>query len=98
MASVSALNAFRSSAKKAPPTKKHRPALWENMLGTVYARNVSGEVRYFDYDYKAAVAFIGAYADARVHRIPRLGYYDLKGTEIQGGKLVWFVIDTEVAR
>jgi hypothetical protein len=42
------------------PTQHHRPGLWENMLGTVYAMNDAGEVRYFDYDYEAARAFAGA--------------------------------------
>jgi len=45
--------------RKAKPTKQHRPAVWENMLGTVYAMNEAKEVRYFDYDYEAALVFAG---------------------------------------
>lgn len=41
------------------PTLKHRPAIWENMLGTVYAMNDDGEVRYFDYRHDEARAFAG---------------------------------------
>ena len=46
-------------AKKMPPTKKHRPAIWEMMLGTVNAMNDEGEVKYFDYDHDAAKEFAG---------------------------------------
>ncbi len=48
--------------ERKPPTKKHRPAIWEAMLGTVYAADPDGNVRYFDYDYAAAKRF------ARVRR------------------------------
>lgn len=94
---LKALSDFRRSARKMNPTRRHRPAIWECMLGTVYARNAAGKVEYFDYDYVAAVAHVGPYVDARVSRVTR-GYYDLQGTEIPAGKLVWFVIDnpTEV--
>jgi hypothetical protein len=51
-------NPLTLGARK-PPTKKHRPAVWENMLGTVYAMNEAKEVRYFDYDYDAALDFAG---------------------------------------
>ena len=46
-------------AFKAAPTKKHVPAIWECMLGTVYAMNTAGEARYFDYDYDAAKQWAG---------------------------------------
>ena len=45
------------------PTMKHRPAIWENMLGTVYAMNDARECKYFDYDYEAALAFAGVSSD-----------------------------------
>ena len=45
--------------RKANPTRKHRAAIWECMLGTVYAMNDAGEVRYFDYKWDEAVAFAG---------------------------------------
>lgn len=40
-------------------TKRHRPALWEAMLGTVYAMNDVGDVRYFDYRWRDAIEFAG---------------------------------------
>ncbi len=88
---TAALNAFRASAKKAKPTNAHRPALWENMLGTVYAANRDGVAKYFDYNWKDALEHVGAHHDVRVSRVTR-GYYDLNGLEIPVGKLVWFVI------
>ena len=54
-----------------PPTKDHRPALWEAMLGTVFAMNDVGEVEAFDYDYDAAVRFSGALEKDRDVRIAR---------------------------
>lgn len=43
--------------RKDPPTRAHRPAVWECMLGTVYANSPNGEVRYFDYKWDEAVAW-----------------------------------------
>ncbi len=56
--------------RKLAPTLQHRPAIWECMLGTVYAMSPSGEVRYFDYDHDAAVEFaeISADSDPRIAR------------------------------
>jgi len=89
---MNALDKMRSSARRLKPTLKHQPIVWECMLGTIYARSlVTGQVQYFDYDYAKALAHVGAYADVRVHRVGR-GYYDLSGTEIPVGKLVWFAI------
>lgn len=51
-----------AGARKMVPTRKHRPAIWECMLGTVYADNGS-ETRYFDYDYEAAREFAGVTAE-----------------------------------
>ncbi len=48
------------SGRHMKPTKQHRPAVWECMLGTVYARNDRGETRYFDYDWAKARTFAGA--------------------------------------
>jgi hypothetical protein len=47
---------FHGAVRK-PQTKKHRPAIWECMLGTVYARSPQGQIRYFDYDWDGARAF-----------------------------------------
>lgn len=55
-------------AKKAKPTKKHRPAIWEGILGTVYAMNSKYEVRYFDYNHEAAKEFAELGEDLRVYR------------------------------
>ena len=51
-------------ARAMRPTKKHRPAVWENMLGTLYAQNDAGDVCYFDYDWDAAFEYAG-YAENR---------------------------------
>ena len=59
-------------ASKAAPTKAHRPAIWECMLGTVYAMSPDGEARYFDYDHTAALQWAqidGPDADLRVARV-----------------------------
>ena len=57
-------------AKKMPPTLKHRPAIWECMLGTVYAMNDEGIVKYFDYALEKAKEFanIANKKDIRVFR------------------------------
>ena len=58
-------------------TQKHRPLLWENMLGTVRAVNPEGKEQYFDYDYESAHAYIelNKYTDLRVCRV-RYAYQD----------------------
>ena len=68
-----------SLGRKAKPTLKHRPAIWENMLGTVYAMNDVGDIRYFDYDYDAAMDFAGldlSSADFAAATSRRLGFTD----------------------
>ena len=52
-----------SLGRRAKPTKRHRPAIWENMLGTVYAMNDDRETKYFDYDYEAAIEYAGVTQD-----------------------------------
>ena len=49
--------------RKMKPTQKHRPAVWEGMLGTVYAMNEDREVRYFDYKWDEAMEFAGVTQD-----------------------------------
>lgn len=56
--------------RKMKPTKKHRPAIWENLLGTVMAMNDLGETHYFDYDWDAAIEHAGVNDDTA--RDPRL--------------------------
>ncbi len=60
-----------AGARKAKPTKKHRPALWESMLGTVQACNADRDNRYFDYDYDAAREFAGITAEGCDARLAR---------------------------
>ena len=56
--------------RKMPPTLKHRPAIWECLLGTVYAMNEARESKYFDYDWDAAKEWAGIAdkSDIRVFR------------------------------
>jgi hypothetical protein len=69
--------------RKARPTQKHRPAVWECMLATVYAMNDAGEVQYFDYDWDAAREFAGISPerDLRIAKVPagvRYGAHSLR--------------------
>lgn len=80
----------------AKPTKKHRPAVWENMLGTVMAASPDGEVKYFDYDHAGALAFagVGPDKDPRVAKAPqtrRIG----NGDEVlsKGKTALWITRD-----
>ena|SRR5271165_770877 len=82
---------FAGGVKKAGYTKKHRPLVWECMLGAVYAREPNAgnkEARYFDYDYAAARlhAQVAQCTDLRICRIkvsyagwPRKGQLCLMG-------------------
>lgn len=45
--------------RKMKPTKRHRPAIWECILGAVFAMNENREVKYFDYDHEGAKEFGG---------------------------------------
>lgn len=74
-------------ALKAPPLKNYRPAMWENMLGTVYAMNDAGEVKYFDYDHDAAKAYAGIGPDSapRLYRVDRKAYGKPHGEYRYGG-------------
>jgi hypothetical protein len=47
------------SRDKRTATRRHEALIWENMLGTVYAQDETGDVRYFDYDWDAAIDFAG---------------------------------------
>lgn len=61
-----------------PRTKRHRAAVWECMLGTVYAVNDAGECRYFDYNHAAALEFAGVTPerDPRAHKVRREDNYN----------------------
>lgn len=45
--------------RKIKPTQKHRVAITNGILGTVYAVNAEGTSKYFDYDYRGARAWAG---------------------------------------
>ena len=66
--------------RKAVPTLKHRPVIWECMLGTVYAASPSGEVKYFDYDWDGARewAAITEDSDLRLARPSRVRDYPVR--------------------
>jgi len=57
---------FDVEGRKMKPTKKHRPALWECMLGTLYAMNDDKNVEYFDYDWDSAREYAGVTEDRDV--------------------------------
>lgn len=64
-------------AKKSKPTKDHRPGVWENMLGTVYAMNHEKKIKYFHYDHEEAKKYAGVHhpeADPRLHKVDRHAY------------------------
>jgi hypothetical protein len=75
LAKISMSSPFAGAARK-PVTKKHQLAIWENMLGTVYARSPRGEVRYFDYKWDEAREFaeIKSGDDLRLDRAKRVSY------------------------
>lgn len=91
--------------RKMKPTRRHRPAVWECILGTVYAMNEAGECRYFDYNYEDAFAFAGvdmgnATGDNRINRVPkdrRCGWVRSGCSEAnpRPGKFVFWVLKQE---
>lgn len=78
--------------RKMPPTKKHRPAVWENILGTVYAYNGKA-VRYFDYDWEAAWKYAGVTegVDPRLYKVNKHVNYTDSRNEPRFGRLVLWV-------
>lgn len=62
-----------------PPTRRHRPAVWEAMLGTVEAMSDAYETRYFDYDHRGAAEFASALEPGRDPRLARVTW------PVQGG-------------
>ena len=63
------------AARLMRPTKRHRPALWSGVLGTVYALSPERETRYFDYDVDAAREWAGVDTASD----PRLARGDARG-------------------
>jgi hypothetical protein len=78
-------------AYKANPTKSHVPAIWECMLGTVYARNALGETVYFDYNHEAALEFAGVKQEGVDVRLARATIASRAGEKIRPGQFVLFV-------
>lgn len=83
------------------PTKKHRAAIWECMLGTVYAMNDEGKVEYFDYDYTAAREFASIpqseeSRDTRIFRTPRTHVVSTARQYLSTGKTAVFILRKEM--
>lgn len=57
------------------PTLKHRLAIAPGLLGTVYAMNAAGEMRYFDFNYQAARKFAGLDAGTDIRFARPIGPY-----------------------
>lgn len=78
-----------AGARKMKPTLKHRPAVWEGILGTVYAYDDTGCTRYFDYDWDAAREYAGVRddRDLRLARSPRR--YGAPGGPRKGQLVLW---------
>lgn len=86
------------------PTKNHRPAVWENMLGTVYAMDDNGEILYCDYDWDKAGEWAGLEGEGRDPRIWRnqdgsdeWGIKRYITSRIRTGKMVLWVLKKEGA-
>ena len=80
-----------AGARKMKPTQKHRIAIWECMLGTVYASNGT-ETRYFDYDWDGAREFAGVTAEGADPRVYRNPYAVRVGDEtVSKGRKVLYV-------
>ena len=84
------MHPFTGGKKSKTVTLKHRPLIWENMLGTVYACDpVTRKAKYFDYDYTAAHAYarVNECSDLRVTRNKRqVNYTD--GSDYMSGPRV----------
>lgn len=80
---------FSGGNKRATVTRRHRPLVWECMLGTVYARSPDGTVTYFDYDWAAARAHaaVDQHRDLRISRV-RTSY---QGWPREGKIALWGV-------
>jgi hypothetical protein len=81
-------------ARKMKPTLKHVPVMWENMLGTVFAREPkpSAKAHYLDYDWEAArrLADVRPERDPRIFRAPQS--MQVGGEYISKGQLVLYVL------
>ncbi|MDE1907513.1 MAG: hypothetical protein KGH75_13795 [Rhodospirillales bacterium] len=87
---------FHGGIKSKNIKKAHKPLIWENMLGTVYARNPhTHEVKYFDYDYEGA----HKHADTKNCddlRISKCPYQPTVGYPRPGKYALWGIPKTKV--
>ncbi|QZD97742.1 hypothetical protein SEA_VINE_33 [Gordonia phage Vine] len=83
----------RITGRAMRPTQKHTPVMWEGILGTVYAVNPQGDVKYFDYDWQAARDYADIPDDADIRIAPAPHSFRLANdTTIYAGKTyVWIV-------
>lgn len=88
----------RPDVRKMRPTQKHRPAIWECMLGTVYASD-GKKVKYFDYGYEAALRYAGVAAgsDPRLYKVDGTVSRAWAGSEPSKGRLVLWIVPGEAA-
>ena len=63
---------FQGGVKAKSITKKHKPLIWEGMLGTVHSRSPEGETKYHHYDWDEAHehAQVHNHKDLRIARSP----------------------------
>jgi hypothetical protein len=85
-----------SGARRMKPTQKHRIAIFENMLATVYAVNDAGVLKYFDYDWDGARAWAGVDEDGRDPRVFKQSHAVTVGrgretTTVSKGRIVLYI-------
>lgn len=70
---------FEGGKKARTVTRSHRPLVWENMFGTVYAYD-GKEVKYFNYNWDGARAYanVTGHTDLRIAKNPA-SWVDKKG-------------------
>lgn len=80
-------------AEKKRPTKAHRPAVWEVMVGTVRSMSPAGEAKYWDYDWEKAREWAGVTraGDLRVWPVTAEQCRRWPQAELRPGRLVLWV-------
>lgn len=80
---------FSGGKKAKNVTQKHRPLIWENMLGTVYSMNPNGDVEYHDYDWDAAHkhAEVHNHKDLRIARNKKFVKYSNAESDHNGPRV-----------
>lgn len=84
------MSAFEGGRATAGITQKHKPLIWEAMLGTVNARSPEGHIKNFDYDYEGAHAHAQSqgHSDLRIAKAPQTYNWRGRGTpedSVSGG-------------